>query len=596
MATRTPLFPPEVLREYGFLADGERGAVVGPRGEVVWMCAPRWDSDAVFSALLGGAGQYVVTPADRWFVWGGHYEPDSLVWRSRWVTSEGAIECREALAMPPDPHRAVLLRRLEGVDRGAHVRLLLDVGAGFGRTRLRDLRLREDGVWTGRAGDLHVRWSGASEATVADGRLEETFFLPAGGSHDLVLEISDQALPSGPAPDPARLWEETESVWSRRVPSLRAGIAERDASHAYAVLSGMTSSSGGMVAAATTSLPERAEAGRDYDYRYCWIRDQSYAGRAVAADGAHDLLDSAIRFVSERLHDDGPDLRPAYTVQGGRVPSIRTVDRLVGYPGGGRVVGNRIDSQFQLDAFGEALVLLAAGARHDRLDAGHWRAAEIAVEAIRQRSGEVGAGIWELSPRRWTHSRLSCAAGLRAIAAVAPSAQGAEWVSLADGLVTQATKDSLHPSGRWQRAPDDDRVDASLLLAAVRGAVPADDPRSLATLAAVCSDLTVDDFVYRFRHDARPLHDAEGAFLLCGFLSALALHQVGDSTTARAHFERARSACGPAGLYSEEYDVLQRQLRGNLPQAFVHALMLECAVRLGRPWTGEHDITAGGDT
>ena len=588
MATSPPLFPPEALREYGFLADGERGAVIGPRGELVWMCAPRWDSDAVFSALLGGGGQYVVTPADRWFVWGGHYEPGSLVWRSRWVTSEGAIECRDALAMPADPHRAVVLRRLDGVDRGADVRLLLDVGAGFGRRGLRDLKIDDDGVWTARAGDLYVRWTGASDARVVDGHLEAVLALPLGRSHDLVLEISDQPLSREAPAEPGRQWEETENAWRRRVPTLHTAVAQRDARHAYAVLTGLTSASGGMVAAATTSLPERAEAGRDYDYRYSWIRDQCYAGRAVAATGACELLDSALGFVSERLHEDGPELRPAYTVAGGHVPSIREVKELTGYPGGGRVVGNRIDAQFQLDVFGEALLLLAAGARNDRLDASHWRAAEIAVDAVRKRHDDAGAGLWELGTRRWAHSRLSCAAGLRAIAAEAPAPQAAEWVSLADHLVASTTEDCLHPSGRWQRAPDDERIDASLLLSAVRGAVPADDPRSRATLEAVRSDLVADDFVYRFRHDARPLHDAEGAFLLCGFVAALAMHQVGETVTARAYFERARSACGPAGLYSEEYDVVQRQLRGNLPQAFVHALMLECAVRLGRPWTDEH--------
>jgi alpha,alpha-trehalase len=345
-----------------------------------------------------------------------------------------------------------------------------------------------------------------------------------------------------------------------------------------------------MVAAATTALPERSEAGRNYDYRYCWIRDQSYAGRAMAADGAHPLLDSAIGFVSERLLADGPALRPAYTVSGGLVPAEREVPRVVGYPGGGTTVGNDIDRQFQLDAFGEALLLLAAGARHDRLDSSHWRAVEVAVEAVRVQGDDPGAGIWETGTRHWTHSRLCCAAGLRAVAAVAPRPQAAAWASLADEMVTRATRDSLHPSGRWQRAPDDDRVDASLLLPVIRGALPADDPRSRATLQAVLSDLVRDDFVYRFRHDARPLDEAEGAFLLCGFVAALATHQVGDSSTARAFYERSRSACGPAGLFSEEYDVRQRQQRGNLPQAFVHALMFESSVRLARPWVDEQHL------
>ena len=135
----------------------------------------------------------------------------------------------------------------------------------------------------------------------------------------------------------------------------------------------------------------------------------------------------------------------------------------------------------------------------------------------------------------------------------------------------------MHAEGRWQRSPTDQQVDASLLLPAIRGGIPPDDPRSLATLKAVARDLTQDGYCYRFRPDQRPLGEAEGAFLLCGFLMALAWSQQGDVVRAARWFERNRAACGPAGLVSEEFDVRQRQLRGNLPQAFVHAALLESA-------------------
>jgi Trehalase-like, N-terminal len=121
---------PHALRDYALLADGERGAIVGPRGEIVWMCAPRWDSDAVFASLIGGEGSYAVTPAAR-FVWGGYYEQGTLIWRSRWVTDEGVIECREALALPGDPHRVVLLRSIMPGDAPAMLRVSLDARAGF---------------------------------------------------------------------------------------------------------------------------------------------------------------------------------------------------------------------------------------------------------------------------------------------------------------------------------------------------------------------------------------------------------------------------------------------------------------------------------
>jgi GH15 family glucan-1,4-alpha-glucosidase len=149
-------------------------------------------------------------------------------------------------------------------------------------------------------------------------------------------------------------------------------------------------------------------------------------------------------------------------------------------------------------------------------------------------------------------------------------------------LLAEVSRRCTHESGRWQRSPKDSRVDASLILPPVRGALPAEDSRTVATYQAVTEELVRDEYTYRFRQDERPLHDAEGAFLLCGFMMSLAALQQGDVLTAVRHFERNRAGCGSPGLFSEEYDVSQRQLRGNLPQAFVHALALETATRLGQ--------------
>lgn len=577
------MFAPHVLREYILLADGERGAVLGPQGDIVWMCAPRWDSDAVFASLIGGTGAYAVTPAGR-HVWGGHYEEGSLIWRNRWVTEDGIVECREALAYPGDPHRAVLLRRVTASHHPATVTVQLQPSSGYGRVGLRDLH-RHDGVWTARSGQLHVRWSGAGDAHVhgADPQrhLGLELSLEAGEQRDLVLELSDEPLPDQP-PAPDGAWRATESAWQNAVPALDNSLQPRDARRSYAVLRGLTSRGGGMVAAATTSLPERAEAGRNYDYRYVWVRDQCYAGQAVASAGAHPLLDDAVGFVAERLIEHGDRLAPAYTTAGEPVPGQRHLD-LPGYPGGYDIVGNWVNRQFQLDAFGEALLLFAAAAAHDRLDTHHWAAAETAAAAIAARWTEPDAGIWEIDNRAWTHSRLTAAAGLRAIAAAHPApASATTWLTLADSIVADTSATSLHPSGHWQRSPHDPALDAALLLPGLRGAVPAGDPRTVTTLRAYLRDLTREGYAYRFRHDDRPLAEAEGSFLLCGFLTALALHQQGDRLEARAWYERTSAACGPAQLFSEEYDAVQHQLRGNLPQAFVHALMIETATRLAQ--------------
>ena len=219
------------------------------------------------------------------------------------------------------------------------------------------------------------------------------------------------------------------------------------------------------------------------------------------------------------------------------------------------------------------------------------------VAAVGERGHEPDAGIWELEMRRWAHSRLICAAGLRAAATGRCAGAGGRpeanrWAAMADALVADVDGDCLHPDGRWQRSPHDPGVDAALLLPGIRGAVPVSDPRYERTVAAIRADLADDGYVYRFRHDEdRSLHDAEGAFVLSGFHMAMATSLQGRRTEAARWFERTRGALGPPGLFAEEFDVVQRQFRGNLPQAFVHAAALEAGHLLGRGDRSDLDIT-----
>lgn len=569
-------FPPQVLREYAFLADGYRGALIGPRGDVGWLCSPVWDSAPAFAQLVGGAGLYGVTPEVP-FVWGGYYEPGSLIWRSRWTAAGARVECREALACPADPHRLVLLRRVEPVDGSLPVEVVLQVAHGLGR-EVHQLRRDEGGAWVVDSGSRRIRWTGAADAVVdGDGVLTLHLEVPEGGRHDLVLEISDRALPA--APDAVALWRATEEHWASTVPDFESSAAPRDARHAYAVLRGLTAPGGGMVAAATVGMPERAEAGRNYDYRYVWLRDQAYAGLAVGVERPDPLLDEAVAVSTARILEHGPDLAPAYRLDGRPLPHERRVD-LRGYPGGCVVTGNWVRGQFQLDTCGELLQLYATAGRHDHLSADDLKAVAQLVDLVDKRWDVPDAGVWELHDAWWTHSRLACVAGLRVAARDIPSCDTVRAVALADRILAEASGRALAPDGSWRRAPDLRGVDASLLLPPVRGALPPDDPRSRATLRVVAGELVEDGYVYRYTTDEAPLGTTEGAFLMCGFAMCLAQLAAGDTTEAFRWFERQRAACGPPGLLSEEFDVRQRQLRGNLPQGFVHALLLECAQRL----------------
>ncbi len=578
-------FPLHVLREYAFLADGQRGALVGPRGDIVWLCAPSWDSDAVISSLVGGEGVYAVTPV-RPSVWGGYYESGSLVWHSRWISSRTAIECHEALAYPADPHRLVLLRRIEAVDREAAVRVRLDLRAGFGRHAMRGVHRGADGEWTGRSGELVFRWVGGERARVTnEGYLEVELVLPPGTHHDLVLEVSDRTLQEDP-PDADRAWAETRAHWRDTVPGLSESVAPRDARHAYAVLTGLTAPDGGMVAAATLGLPERAEAGRNYDYRYVWLRDQAYAGLSASVGEPLPLMDVAVDGIVAKVLEHGDRLAPAYRVNGSRLPDQVELP-LPGYPGGQAIVGNHVNGQFQLDSLGEILQLLAASGRHEHLSRDGYRAMELVTAVIRQRWQEPDAGIWELGNDWWTQSRLAVVAGLRSAAAQVAAPVRIRYLLLADDILAETDRRCRRPDDAWQRSPRHRGTDASLVLEPVRGALPANDPRTVATLRAVTDELSQDGYAYRFRQGNVPLGRNEGAFLLCGLAMSLALWHQGNVVEAARWFERHRSACGTPGLFSEEYDVGQRQMRGNLPQGFVHAMLLEASQHLAvRPGPG----------
>ena len=281
--TQPPLAAHSV-RDLALLADGERGAVLSPDGNVAWLCAPRWESPAVFAHLLGGGGTFAVRPQAT-SVWSGSYEPGSLIFRSSWKGRGAAVDVIDALALPSNRDSLTLLRRIDATDGGVAVEIEFDVRSRYGRHRSRDVR--RDEAACGTAGSPTGSGGGSAvcptPSPIATGCCASCWS-SARARGTTSCSSSGTDLPNAPLRADVA-WAATEDAWRTRVPAMDRSVAPRDAQQAYAVLCGLTSQGNGMVAAATTSLPENIGGERDYDYRYTWIRDQCFAGLADAAAG-----------------------------------------------------------------------------------------------------------------------------------------------------------------------------------------------------------------------------------------------------------------------------------------------------------------------
>ena len=514
-----------------------------------------------------------------------------MIWRSRWVTDTGIVESREALAFPGQADTGrVMLRRIHATDDAASRRYF---NPAPGTTTPADRHARHRGPWTGRTGNP------------APALVRRRPRPPRRGDRAaLVLELTvtgraasrpgpgnqRRPLPEQP-PDPDTDLVRHRNRLAAAVPALEQ--LSHPAGHA-AYLRGAPRPdrrTGGMVAAATTSLPERAEAGRNYDYRYVWIRDQCYAGQAVAAAGPHPLLDDAVRFITDRVLADGDQLAPAYTSTGDPVPDQR-------HPGPARLprrhtTSSATGSTNNSNSTPSARPAAVRRRRPPRPD-GHrsWRAAEALAAGDRRpldgtRRRHLGNRQPALDPQP-AHLR-------RRTAGHRPARRRPRRRRLADPRRQNRRRHRRHltaPHRPLATLPQRPRARTPHCCShRSAGRCPPTTPAPSPPWTAYLRDLTVDGYAYRFRHDQRPLDEAEGSFTFCGFLVALALHQQHQPVDATAWFERTRSACGSPGLYSEEYDTTERQLRGNLPQAFVHALHLETAARISAPHetdTGHH--------
>lgn len=589
--------PPGVvpIQSHSMLSDQRSAALVTPQAQINWLCLPRIDSPAIFAALLGGleSGQFSITPLDG----PAKAEPtqtyldSTLILQTSWPTLlvTDYLDCSRGLPHEPAGN-TTLIRHLQG---SATVRVVFAPRLDFGRTPTRIGR-RSGGLEVVGAADrlwLHapsVEWRredlGAHQSAVAQIDLSRgpvTFELGCGaGPCD-----AQPATESQRRELTARFW----SDWVRglKLPVVAPDMVRRSALTLKALTYGP---SGAICAAATTSLPEFIGGVRNWDYRYCWIRDAAMSADALVRLGstaeATSLLDWLLRLVDDR-GVGAADLSPLYTVDGQSLPPEQTVEELSGYAGSRPVrVGNAACNQLQLDVFGPVVELVHNLAiAQNRLPGRHWSLVEAFVEVVEQRWSEPDQGIWEIrsAPRHHTHSKVMC--WLTVDRAVRLSSKflnrdRPDWALLAQRIRDDVLANAWNEAaGTFTTAYDGADLDASVLTIGLCGLLEPDDPRLAATVAAVEKSLRHNQTLYRYKHEDG-LPGTEGGFNLTTSWLIDAKIVTGDLGDARRLFESYLALAGPTGLIPEEVDPETGAGLGNHPQAYSHLGLINNACNL----------------
>jgi GH15 family glucan-1,4-alpha-glucosidase len=582
------------IEDYALVGDCEAGALIGRDGSVDWLCWPRFDSGACFASLLGGPdhGRWRIAPADEHARVSRRYRGDTMILETTFTTDSGSVVVVDF--MPPDGGRSDLVRLVVGERGTVRMRAELILRFGYGAivpwvTHLDDGGLRAiagpDMVVLRTDVPLHgERLTTESEFTVSSGETV-SFVLTWGLSH----------LPQ-PAPvDPQRALAETEAFWNKWSAQCTYEGEWREAVvRSLITLKALTfHPTGGIVAAATTSLPEELGGTRNWDYRVCWLRDATLTLLALMDAGYYDEA-RAWRDWLLRAAAGSPDqVQIMYGLAGERHLMEWEVPWLSGYEDSRPVrVGNAAHSQLQIDVFGEVMDALHE-ARLGRIPESEegWQLEKALVAHLEGLWTSADHGIWEVrgEPQHFTHSKVM------AWVAIDRAIRSAERFGL-DGPLDQwrATRERIHQEvcdraydaalGSFVQAYGSKQLDASLLLLPLVGFLPADDERIRGTVACVEQRLVKDGFVYRYdsalTDDGLPA--GEGAFLACSFWLADNYLLLGRDADARRLFERLLAVRNDVGLLSEEYQPALGRLVGNFPQAFSHVALVTTAFNLAR--------------
>jgi len=583
-----------VIADYGLIGDGESAALVRRDGSIDWLCWPRFDSDACFARLLGDEanGFWRIRPQDR-FGCQRAYRPRTLVLETLFETSEASAALIDF--MSPHNGGSHIVRIVEG--RRGRMRLRMDLSLRFGFGRVVPWVSRYDEkTQTAIAGPsmavlrTAVPVRGEGMTTIAE------FEVAAGERATFVLGHGPSHLPPPPPIDPLEELERTERFW-------RDWLAKGEVEGPYAsaversliTLKAMSyAPTGGIIAAPTTSLPERYGGERNWDYRFSWIRDSTLTLLALMNTGHHDEAADWLAWLHRAVAGDPEDMQIMYGVAGERRLPEWVADWLPGYRGSAPVrIGNAAHAQLQLDVYGELMDTAHQARRAGMpLQPSTWGLQRVLIDHVARIWRNPDAGIWEIRgpPRRFTYSRvMTWVVFDRAVKAV--ERQGldgpvADWRALRDDIRADVWANGFDRSrNTFVQAYGEAPLDASLLLLAQVGFVQPDDPAFAGTVAAVEQELLSDGFVRRYRTDAAAddgVAGDEAAFLACSFWLADAYAMLGRLDDAQQLFERLMGIRNDLGLLAEEYDPVRRRFAGNFPQAFSHVGLINTASNLGR--------------
>jgi GH15 family glucan-1,4-alpha-glucosidase len=581
------------IEDYALIGDCETAALVGRDGSIDWLCVPRFDSAACFAALLGTPehGRWLLAPAVPVLAVRRRYRPDTLVLETEFETSAGVVVLTDC--MPVRAATPYLIRRVEGTHGAVPMRLELVIRLDYG-SLVPWVRATEDGI-VAVAGPSAMRLRtpvplrGEDFRTVAEFTVREGERIP----FTLTWHPSYEAEP--PAPEPDAAIEQTAAWWREWSGRCTYRGEWRDAVvRSLITLKAMTyAPTGGLVAAVTTSLPEQPGGVRNWDYRYCWLRDATFALYALMIGGYVEEARSWREWLVRAVAGRPASAQILYGVTGERLLHEWELPWLPGYEGSAPVrVGNAAATQFQLDVYGEVADVLHTTRRMglDR-DDNAWRVEQAMVAFVESAWKEPDEGIWEVrGPRRpFTHSRVMAWVAMdRAVKAVERFGLPGpveRWRQLRGVIHDDVCRAGFDRSlGAFVQYYGSTLPDASLLMIPLVGFLPATDPRVLGTVTLIQQRLMSDGFVARYQTlpHVDGLPPGEGAFLPCTFWLADNLALQGRYAEAREIFERLLAIRNDVGLLSEEYEPISRRLLGNFPQAFSHVGLINTARSLTR--------------